>query len=134
VAAKRKANGGNGAKPTGKPRSPNLRPPWTSETAPKSPGRPKGSRDIKGVLRQALETPTREGEKPPLDKAAGVIARKAARSPDFALRALDYLDPKTHVVDATSDVRVRADSDRFIPKADDQEALEALLQGDQVLH
>ena len=134
MAARRKANGGNGAKPGAKPRNPNLRPPWKTGEAPKSPGRPKGSIGIKARLLAALEEPARQGEKPPIERAVGGIARKAARSPDFALRALDYLDPRTNVVEATSDIRLRAASDRFIPKAEDQAAFEELLRHDEVLH
>lgn len=137
MAAKRKANGGNGEAPktpTSTPRKSSLRPPWKPGECPNPKGRPKGSLGIKARLRRALEEPSRQGEKPPIEKAVGGIARKAARSPDFALKALDYLDPRTNIVEATSDVSLRATSDRFIPKAEDQAAFEELLRHDEVLH
>lgn len=132
-----KPNGGNGARPKTPSRTPrkgSLRPPWKPGECPNPKGRPKGSIGIKARLRRALEESEREGEKPPIEKAVAGIARKAIRSPDFALRALDYLDPRTNIVEATSDVRLRATSDRFIPKAEDQAAFEELLRHDEVLH
>jgi len=100
----------------------NLRPPWTKDTHPRG-GRPKGSISIKARLREALETPSREGEKPPVQRAVEVVSRKAAKNADFALRAFDYIDPRTHVIEADVDVSRLEDRlfDRFFSLATESE-------------
>ena len=90
-------------------------------------GRPKG-RGLKAAIRQALEETTVDGEPPPAEKIADLIVRKALRSPEFALKVADYIDPRTNRVQAEVEARpLSAPRDLFVPSEEDQAALEAML-------
>ena len=83
---------------------------------PGGPGRPKGPQGIKAAIRAALEAPVHEGEKPVAVRIAANIRNRALRSADFALRAADYVDPRTNIL--SGELELSGVEDRLLDALD----------------